>query len=122
MKVSEEVFKFYGAAYTNSTAGTPKADKRFRSTFGTTPFICELVYEKIVDNIKAVHPSFGPYHLLWGLLFLKNYSNEAMLASKVGCSEKTFRKWYHIVVLNIALITANVVCYYSFYLIFYYCK
>ena len=35
-----------------------------------------------------------PTHLLWALLFLKTYSTEPTLASRVGgVDEQTFRKW-----------------------------
>ena len=34
-----------------------------------------------------------PKHMIWGLLFLKQYNPEAISAGIAGVNEKTFRKW-----------------------------
>ena len=45
-----------------------------------------------VDSPARCHGP-QPKHLLWCLLFMKNYGVEETHAARVGCDEKTFRKW-----------------------------
>lgn len=63
----------------------------FRAHFGTTVEICYL----LVNEYRVLNavPKSKPKHLLWGLLFLKQYSNETVLASQCRTTRKTFRKW-----------------------------
>lgn len=53
--------------------------------------------------------SVNPEHLLWALMFMKVYSNETVLSSVAGCSEKTFRKWVWFYMEAIAKLDAKVV-------------
>ena len=39
-----------------------------------------------------------PYHLLWGLYFLKQYGVSPVMTNYFGCADKTFRKWVWIVI------------------------
>ena len=41
-------------------------------------------------------------HLLWALLWLKQYTNEQSLAALVGVGRKTFRKWVWILIEDMA--------------------
>ena len=50
-----------------------------------------------------------PRHLLWALLFLKKYGDEAEMATLAGCDEKTFRKWSEIFVIRVASLIGDVV-------------
>jgi hypothetical protein len=43
-----------------------------------------------------------PVHLLWALMFLKQYNKEEVNASMAGCDEKTFRLWSWLVIRVIA--------------------
>jgi hypothetical protein len=70
--------------------------------------------------------SVNPDHLLWALMFMKLYTNETVLASVAGCTEKTFRKWAWFYTEAIAKLDVKVVrlppCFLSFFfvVVFYY--
>ena len=67
--------------------------RKFRSFFGTSPLVCAVTW----DRLLLVRPNnSAPQHLLWALMFLKNYSTGCVNAALTGVSEKTFRKWSHI--------------------------
>lgn len=69
--------------------------RRFKCFFGVSPEVCAIVWERIRD----ITPTGGePKHLLWSLLFLKNYDVEHVRRSIIGCDEKTIRKWTWIVI------------------------
>ena len=53
--------------------------------------------------------SVNPDHLLWALMFMKVYTNETVLASVAGCTEKTFRKWAWFYMEAIAKLDVKVV-------------
>lgn len=59
-----------------------------------------------------------PKHLLWGLLLMKAYSFETINSSMATADEKTFRKWSHAAIEDIADLHAEVVsllfCSFSF--------
>ena len=80
---------------------------RFKSYFGTSPRICVILWSKIRENANSANMCY--YHLLWGLLFLKLYSSEAVLSGIVGCSEKTFRKYCWKSVISIAELKPQIV-------------
>ena len=62
----------------------------FRSFFGTTPQVCEIIW----DMLSARRPPHStPKHLLWALLLLKQYNLESVNAVLTSTTEKTFRKW-----------------------------
>jgi hypothetical protein len=48
-------------------------------------------------------------HVLWALLFLKTYGNEAQMSAMAQVDRKTFRKWIWIVVPGIAQLYEKVV-------------
>lgn len=92
MNGSVKTFVKWGNKYSGSSikrsAGV--AQRRFKSLFGVTANVCSTIWEKIVQDI----PEGGkPKHLLWALLFLKQYSDEHTRRSIVGADEKTIRKW-----------------------------
>jgi len=69
-------------------------DQRFRAWFGADATHCSLLWQLLLEtpSIKLPHNP-DPKHLLWSLLFLKQYSTEQTHAAQVGTDEKTFRKW-----------------------------
>ena len=64
--------------------------RRFRSLFGTTPAVCAELWRRVGDDRPD---GTSPAHMLWMLLFLKAYANEAQTRSIIGCDEKSIRKW-----------------------------
>lgn len=89
--MSSDEFLKLGNRYTDSKRSRSQKVKlrRFKSFFGVTPTVCSLVWLRIKSNAPGSHPK----HLLWGLLFLKQYSIEHIRRSIVNADEKTIRKW-----------------------------
>ena len=75
-------------------------DKRgFIASYG----LCVQVMAKIWLVMQSVRDRKGaqnmkPYHLLWCMYFLKQYSVSTVMSSYFGCSDKTYRKWVWIVI------------------------
>lgn len=69
--------------------------RRFKSHFGVTPFVCAIIWDKIFGEAPN---DYKPKYLLWGLNFLKHYSNEHTRHSLLRADEKTIRKWTWITV------------------------
>lgn len=64
--------------------------RRFKSLFGVTPLICSIIWNKIRPNIKN---GCSPKHLLWTLMFLRNYNTEETNRAILNVDEKTIRKY-----------------------------
>lgn len=63
--------------------------RKFRCFYGISPDVCATLWNKIKDK----HPGSEPKHLLWCMLFLKNYHKEHVNAAITNVDEKTFRLW-----------------------------
>ena len=77
---------------------TPQAmvvGRRFSGIYGATPQLCSRIW---FTASLTLPPTTTPKHLLWALLFLKQYSNEHSMAKDCQCDEKTMRKWVWIVI------------------------
>jgi hypothetical protein len=81
---------------------------RFRSIFGTVPFICSMLWE-MVDPLVTIDPKTRPFHLLWALLLMFSYSTEVQNGSFVGTDDKTFRKWTHPWISKISDLSIDVI-------------
>ena len=72
-----------------------RRNRRFRSCFGTTPDTCADLWFLCYNHFR---PTTRPVHLLWALMFMKNYDTEENNASRAGVHEDTFRDWvWHII-------------------------
>ena len=78
------------------TIGNIKNDVMYKQFFGLSPELTSLVWD-LLTNPK-IHVRLLPKHLLWALMFLKQYTNEGVLSGLAKVSPKTFRKWVRIVV------------------------
>ena len=78
----------------NGNPTTNEFHRAFRGYFSLTPSLCVHVW----DEIENLLPRGGkPFHLLWGLLYLKVYASEDVLVAFANTTRKTFRKWSKIV-------------------------
>lgn len=83
-----------------------KADeRRCIGSFGVSPTLCSILWNKVELVKEGVFPS----HLLWSLLFLKIDDTQDFLCSITGSDEKTLRKWAWYFVKEIASLEAQVV-------------
>ena len=64
-------------------------EARFRSLFGISPEICNLVLWILGFSIPH---GFMLKHLMWALLFLKIYGSGSANCALTGADEKTIRK------------------------------
>lgn len=64
--------------------------RRFKAFFGVTPKVCGIIWE-LLKNKKPDNSK--PEHLLWALIFLRQYSSESTNKSLLKADEKTIRKW-----------------------------
>ena len=96
-------------------------ERRFRTFFGTSPQICELIWTNLdpFEQIAPDYPGVQVVHLLWALMFMKIYAEESVHCGLVGgVDEKTFRKWTWLFVEYISYEEDRVVSYCQFLLIF----
>jgi len=74
-------------------------DRRFREYFGCSPDICKILW----DLLEDFHPHGAhPKHLLYALLFLKQYNTEAINRALCKVDENTFRFWSWVYVHGLA--------------------
>jgi len=85
--ILEEGLKMLHRTYGPSTL---VKQRRFRSLFGTSPYVCSRLWEMVEHLVPS---SSTVKHLLWTLHFLKTYSTETTISCAVGADEKTIRKW-----------------------------
>jgi hypothetical protein len=102
-----ELFKSLGmAAIKRSPEGCEQTVlRRFQSHFGLAPSTCANVWILLQDNIPA---NYRHEHLLYALLFLKNYQTEHQNSALFSVDEKTFRK-YQWIFVNLISTKLNVV-------------
>lgn len=105
--MSSDVFRNMGFSYMHHSNSLSEniGLRRFKSFFGTTPHICSLIWQLLLDFVP---PESEPKHLLWCLFFLKQYDIEHTRRTLFGADEKTIRKWTWIFVklisdLNVVL-------------------
>ena len=112
-------FRYIGLALLSRFLDVPNAGsteceyERFRASFGTSPFVCSILWNMIKGSEGSL-----PKHLLWSLFYLKTFSTERVCASFFRVTEKTFRKWVMIFIKKIGNLTDKVV---SICIIFFVC-
>lgn len=84
-------------------------ERKFLAFFGTTAFVCALLWAMLLPQLPDLPSNVHPKHLLWALIFLKQYNIEEVNAKLAACDEKTFRKWVWLFVEMIAELESNVV-------------
>jgi hypothetical protein len=83
----------------------------FVALFGIPPLKVYQLWQLIDDGHKR-DKKYLPKHLMWALLLLRTYNREEVLATLVGVTEKTYRKWAWMMIQEIAAIDSlvSVVC------------
>ena len=67
--------------------------RRYKSLFGCSSEITAKLWNLLLRLMSVIKLGCQPQHLLWTLLFLKQYASETVLCELCGCDEKTLRKW-----------------------------
>jgi hypothetical protein len=109
-----EDFKKLGSEImARSTDGGKSAavfEARFVTFFGVICVVVANVWNRLVDKGDPELESAEPFHLLWGLLFLKQYPPETLFCMLVGVrDEGTVRHWSQLFVHHIAYLVSDVV-------------
>ena len=82
----------------------------FVDLIGVKWHICAIIWEMIYPDLFTQNgPHIKREHLLWCLVFLKNYSKNSRDAKICKTTYKTFSKWVWIVMTAIADIESDVV-------------
>lgn len=99
-----KTFWYEGLRYAdhNSENSNLTGFRRFMTFYGITPKVFAVLWKLIPEKPRGSEPK----HLLWCMLFLKNYNKEHINAANVD--EKTFRLWTWRFVNLLAQL--NVVC------------
>ncbi|CAB9525137.1 unknown protein [Seminavis robusta] len=90
---------------------TQRRNRYFKSNFGASPNVCAVTWNMfgLGDDNGGVEFKY----LLWALLFLKTYAVLSVLASAVGVTANTFRKYLWPMVGRIAGLAPKVVSFLS---------
>jgi len=84
----------------------------FMAHFGLDPKMVSIVWQKLAASgwlrFAGVRGA-KPEHFLWCLYWFKCYDTEELCAARVGCDEKTFRKWAWFYAEGIANLSSSVV-------------
>jgi len=87
---------------------------RFRATFGASPAVCSLLWEKLNKHSPpfATGNTFRHRdHLMWALMWMKQYPTESAMRNQIegGADEKTIRKWVKFYVKAVRSLVKHVV-------------
>lgn len=63
--------------------------RKFRTFYGISSEVCAVLWNQIENKPYGAEPK----HLLWCMLFLKNYNKEHINSAITNVDEKTFRLW-----------------------------
>ena len=108
MIITPDAFKRLAHTVAGVRGNGQEGMRRFKAKFGCSPDVCSDLWERL-SALPRRPRRMLPKHLLWGLLFLKLYNTESVLAEMVGAERKTVRKWCWIVVYEIKRLTGKVV-------------
>jgi hypothetical protein len=77
-------------------------DRQFLALFGVPPIHAYKLWRMIIDNGNP--EKIAPKHLMWALFFLRTYNREEVIATIMGVTEKTLRKWIWLVIKKLSSI------------------
>ena len=109
----EDFEKHGGEIMGRSTDGGRSAavfDARFITFFGIVSSVVADVWNRLIEKGDPELESAEPFHLLWALLFLKQYPTETVFCKLVGVrDEGTVRHWSQLFVRHIGYLVLDVV-------------
>lgn len=90
----------------------PTFERRWSEFFVASPEVCSRLWD-LCDPYNTMPNAVKPVHLLWALLFMKQYQtetlNSTLVAETKAKDEKTFRKWSWLFLREISYIESRVV-------------
>lgn len=111
---SEYNFLFHGCGFWTAlenrarVASQVGSIRRFREYFGCSPGLCALIWSWLVFNVDD---DALPIHLLWTLLFLKQYQTEAVSSGLCRVNERTYRERIWSVIQKLAELNVVSLCF-----------
>ena len=112
MRVAPNVFAQVGNDIMGRAQERPGmvSNRRWRSLFGASPLVCSILWGHIdPPNNRALPPNAEIKHLMWALIFLRDYNVEENHSLLTGVDEKTHRKWQWLFVDEIAMVEYKVI-------------
>ena len=109
---SKEHFELLGADLMGRSGDTLSDQflARWTTHFQVSPAVVARAWGMILPQlVRGAHP----VHLLWALLFLKQYAKESVLSGMCCVDEDTFRKWTWLIIPLLADLEAEVVSFSS---------
>jgi hypothetical protein len=86
------------------------AHRRWRSLFGATPVVCSQLWHLLDPTNNPSIPSNSEItHMMWSLMFMRDYDVEENHSVLTGADEKTYRKWQWLFAEQIALLEGKVI-------------
>ena len=106
--VVAESKKLLNIDYNGPLSGVDK--RKFKENFGVQLHVCVALWHLL--KLHGTEPKMKCQHMLWTLMWLKDYSTEYSLCVKTKVSPKTLRKWtttviYEISALDSLLVSPN---------------
>ena len=95
----------------SSDVYTAQEKRAFNECFGCVEDVCVALWMLLVAN-KTDDDTFECRHMMWALMYLKQYPTKSNLARQVGSCRNTTRKWVYYMVERIAALDSLVVSYY----------
>ena len=75
-----------------NNAGTETVHNTFKSHFGCSVKVCVAAWDHMT-KLNVLPDTAEPKHLLWLLLWLRNYLKLELICSMCRCSKPIFIKW-----------------------------
>ena len=74
---------------------TKKAVNTFAELFGCSPFVCAVIWNRLLGHYTrtSIHKGTSPLHLLWMMYYIRHYPTEAAMEITLKASRKTIRNW-----------------------------
>lgn len=94
-----------------STDGSASVfEARWITFFGVVCVVVAEVWNRLIEKDDPELESAAPFHLLWALLFLKQYPTESVFCKLVGVQDEgTVRYWSQLLVRHIGYLVPDVV-------------
>jgi hypothetical protein len=106
---SETDFRRIGSAFlSTSQYSFDISDAAMIKSFGGPPLVLKLLYRDLV--LSGLPKTSTPLHLLWWLYFTKHYPKTEIWEKLSRRSNKTTKKWMHVIRLQLMVVMPDMVC------------
>ena len=90
-------------------------DRVFREYFGIGPLVAVILWELLILH-RLLLDGCGIIHLLWTLIFLKEYGKTHQMSNQAQVDANTFRKYVWLFIAAISELEVHVVRFFGLFL------